>query len=201
MSDVLIQEPGLQSPDLPNTRAFRVQLIIIVSLSHSQMALCSLLLTRADIFQLVRDRSITHLPLPSYKIYTAQLKATASPRQKRHRARAPLKVLKKSLPKFRFRTTNYRHLKPIPRFTRPREEKNYSRAPLGARESNSSKTTVTHHMSPHLKNPRFGTGAKNARKHHKSTTFGKEKGTSFGSPHTVKVPNTPPQNDLSSENI
>ena len=50
MSDVLIQEPGLQGPDLPNTRTFRVQLIIIVSLSHSQMALCSLLLTRADIF-------------------------------------------------------------------------------------------------------------------------------------------------------
>jgi len=43
MSDVLIQEPGLQGPDLPNTRTFRVQLIIIVSLSHSQMALCSLL--------------------------------------------------------------------------------------------------------------------------------------------------------------
>ncbi|KAG2604543.1 hypothetical protein PVAP13_4NG071179 [Panicum virgatum] len=93
MSDVLIQEPGLQSPDLPNTRAFRVQLIII--------------------------------------IYTTQLKATASPLQHRHRARAPLKVLKKSLPKFRFRTTNYRHLKPIPRFTRPREKKNYSRAHLG----------------------------------------------------------------------
>jgi len=97
---------------------------------------------------LIRDRSITHLPLPSYKIYTAQLKATASPRQKRHRARAPLKVLKNSLSKFRFSTTNYRHLKPIPRFTRPREEKNYSRAPLGARESNSSKTTVTSHEPP-----------------------------------------------------
>lgn len=86
-------------------------------------------------------------------------------------------------------------------YTSPGEEKLFA-SPLGARESNSSKTTVTHHMSPHLKNPRFGTGAKNARKHHKSTTFGKEKGTSFGSPHTVKVPNTPPQNDLSSsENI